>query len=120
MFLLTGNTFNGDISNDIDKQIEYVKLFAKQCLRKQQEFKNIEEICDARVPIVKFFHVATKLNCDVSFKSGLSLYNSKLIAYVVQYDFMYFLLNIDHLDPSPQSPIYPLFVLRCHFSNVYS
>lgn len=56
-----------------------MKLFAKQCRLNWLEFTKIREVCDASVPIVKFYHVPTDLNCNVSFKSGLSLWNSKLI-----------------------------------------
>lgn len=80
---MTGDTFNGKISSNIEKQVSLVKKLAKQCLSKPQIFRNVEQICDARVPIVKFYHIPTKLNCDVSFKSGLSLYNTKLIEYVI-------------------------------------
>lgn len=82
MLIFIGHTFNGEISNDMDKQVNFVKKFAEQCLLKNEEFQNVEQICDTRVPILKFYHVPTKLNCDLSFKSGLSTYNSKLIKYV--------------------------------------
>lgn len=72
------------MARDFDRQVDLVKSFAIQCNLKCDEFKNVEEICDARVPIIKFYHVPTKINCDVSFKSGLSAYNSKLVKYVVQ------------------------------------
>lgn len=62
--------------------MELVKTFTKHCLLKPKVFKNVEEICNARVPIVKFYHIPSKLICDVSFKSGLSVYNTKLIKYV--------------------------------------
>jgi len=82
IFFFSDSTFNGRIANNINLQIYYVKSFAKKCTSKSGEFKNIEEICDARVPILKFYHIPTKLNCDVSFKSGMSLMNTKLIKYI--------------------------------------
>lgn len=84
VFSIKGDTFNGDIANDIDRQVDLVKMFAIKCYLKPDEFKNVEEICDARVPIIKFYHVPTKFNCDISFKSGLSVYKSELIKYIVQ------------------------------------
>lgn len=77
--MYTGNSFNGQISNDVDRQVSLVKYFAQQCNDRTSEFQNVEQICDARVPILKFYHVPTKLNCDLSFKSGLSTSNTKLI-----------------------------------------
>ncbi|VVC37663.1 Hypothetical protein CINCED_3A006454 [Cinara cedri] len=79
LYIDIGHTFNGDIANDIDQQIYLVNLFAEHFLLKPNEFKDVEEVSDARVPIVKFYHIPTKLNCDVSFKSGLSVCNSELI-----------------------------------------
>lgn len=79
IYLETDDTFDGEISNDNDIQVELVKTFTKRCLLKPKVFKNVEEICNARVPIVKFYHIPSKLICDVSFKSGLSVYNTKLI-----------------------------------------
>jgi len=82
LFCLDG-TFDGKIANDNDRQVSLVKKFAGQCRLNSNVFGNIEEVRDARVPIVKFYHLPTQLNCDVSFKSGLSLFNSKLVRYVV-------------------------------------
>lgn len=69
--------------------MDLVNIFAEQCLLNIKEFKNVEKICDAYVPIVKFYHIPTKLNCDVSFKSGLSVYNSKLVKYGLQKNIIY-------------------------------
>lgn len=80
--MFTDNTFNGQISNNA-VQINLVKAFANRCSLYNKKFQNIEKICHARVPIVKFYHVPTKLHCDVSFKSGLSVCNTKLIRYVM-------------------------------------
>lgn len=66
-----------------NKQIHFIKEFAESCSVKYNEFNKVEKICNARVPIIRFYHVPTQLNCDVSFKSGLSLYNSELIKYIV-------------------------------------
>lgn len=81
-FFITDDTFDGELADNIDAQVNLVKLFAKQFLSNGKEFQNVTEVCDARVPIVKFYHIPTQLNCDVSFKSGLSLFNSKLIWYI--------------------------------------
>jgi len=46
---------------------------------KNNEYKNIHQITKAHVPIVKFVHVPTGLSCDLSFKSGISTHNTKLV-----------------------------------------
>jgi len=82
LFCLDG-TFDGKIADDYDIQVSLVKKFVGQCRLNGNVFENIEEVCDARVPIVKFYHLPSQLNCDVSFKSGLNWFNSKLVRYVV-------------------------------------
>lgn len=62
--------------------MELVLQFTKLCLLKPEDFQNVKSICGCRVPIVTFYHVPSKLICDVSFKSGLSTYNTKLIKYL--------------------------------------
>jgi len=79
LYLEIDNTFDGKLADNISMQVNLVKTFATQFLSNDKEFQNVKEVCDARVPIVKFYHVPTQLNCDVSFKSGLSSFNSKLI-----------------------------------------
>lgn len=66
----------------MDIQVKLVKTLTKCCLLSPEEFQNVVEVSSARVPIVKFYHAPTKLICDVSFKSGLSVYNTNLIKYV--------------------------------------
>ncbi|XP_041981374.1 UTP:RNA uridylyltransferase 1-like [Aricia agestis] len=49
-------------------------------------FQNVFAITHAKVPIVKFYHMPTGRNCDVSFKSPAGVENSKLLAYWLQSD----------------------------------
>jgi len=81
-FLFTGASFCRDIANSYDLQVNMVQLFGKQCRLKPHEFRNVEEINDRRVPNIKFYHVPSKFNCVVSFKSEISVWTSKLIKYV--------------------------------------
>lgn len=67
------------MANDKEKQIYLINLFAEKFLLKSKEFTNVIEICETCVPILKFYHEPTQLYCDVSFKSGLGVRNSKLI-----------------------------------------
>lgn len=86
IYLEIDGTFDGEIANDEDIQVELVKTFAERCLSKPKVFQNVESICHCRVPIVTFYHVPSKLICDVSFKSGLSTYNTKLIKFYLSMD----------------------------------
>ncbi|KAJ0175917.1 hypothetical protein K1T71_008091 [Dendrolimus kikuchii] len=51
-----------------------------------QVFTEVISIPRANTPIVKFFHIPTKMNCDVSFKTTLGVQNSKLIAFLLHAD----------------------------------
>jgi DNA polymerase sigma len=78
LFIFTANTFRGQLSHDLNAQEDLVRYFGK-IFRSQSEFKNIQLITAARVPIVKFLHTPSGLHCDLSFKSGLSTHNTKLV-----------------------------------------
>lgn len=79
ILIFSGYTFNGILSDDPSTQEDLVKYFGKVFRSYNKEFKQIQLICSARVPIVKFLHVSSGLYCDLSFKSGLSTHNTKLV-----------------------------------------
>ncbi|XP_003246117.1 terminal uridylyltransferase Tailor-like [Acyrthosiphon pisum] len=79
LYFCIAGTFGGALSSDRDCQKELVRYFGKIFSCQNNEFKYIQPIIRARVPIVKFLHVPTGLYCDLSFKSGLSTQNTKLI-----------------------------------------
>lgn len=49
-------------------------------------FSEILCIPRANTPIVKFFHIPTETNCDLTFKTPLGAHNSKLIAFLLHAD----------------------------------
>lgn len=60
---------------------------AKRILQQYSDtFVEILAIPRANTPIVKLFHVPTKTNCDVTFKTPLGSQNSKLIAFLLHVD----------------------------------
>ncbi|XP_014212816.1 terminal uridylyltransferase Tailor-like [Copidosoma floridanum] len=62
--------------------IAFEKLFAviEKTLRSHSKlFARIITIPMARVPIIKFIYKPTKVNCDLSFKTCLGVYNSQVI-----------------------------------------
>lgn len=77
--IFTGNTFGGELCYDLCAQEDLVRYFGKMFRSNNNEFKQVQLITGARVPIVKFLHVPSSLYCDLSFKSGLSTHNTKLV-----------------------------------------
>lgn len=73
------DTFCGGLSNDLYAQEDLVRYFGKVFRSQKNEYKQIQLITGARVPIVKFLHAPSRLHCDLSFKSGLSTHNTKLV-----------------------------------------
>ncbi|XP_038133260.1 terminal uridylyltransferase 4 isoform X2 [Cyprinodon tularosa] len=59
--------------------INIIKGLARQ-LKKHQGLKNILPITTAKVPIVKFYHIRTGLEGDISLYNTLALYNTRLLA----------------------------------------
>ena len=54
--------------------------------KRRSEFEGVVPIPRARTPIIKFHHVPTSMNCDISFKNGLGLVNSQLINHLLGLD----------------------------------
>ncbi|XP_015377735.1 PREDICTED: terminal uridylyltransferase 7-like [Diuraphis noxia] len=79
LYFSIAGTFGGTLSYDHNGQIKLVRYFGKMLRSKKNEYRNIQQITRAQVPIVKFVHVPTGLNCDLSFKSGISTHNNKLV-----------------------------------------
>ncbi|XP_063828951.1 uncharacterized protein LOC135078283 [Ostrinia nubilalis] len=67
-------------------QINFVQR-AKRILQMYPDvFSEILSIPRANTPIVKFFHVPTETNCDLTFKTPLGAQNSKLVAFLLHAD----------------------------------
>ncbi|CAG5023642.1 unnamed protein product [Parnassius apollo] len=49
-------------------------------------FAELIAIPRAHTPIVKFFHIPTQTNCDLTFKTPLGMQNSRLIAFLLHAD----------------------------------
>ncbi|KAL0879112.1 hypothetical protein ABMA27_004066 [Loxostege sticticalis] len=60
---------------------------AKRILQQYPDvFAEILSIPRANTPIVKFFHIPTATNCDLTFKTPLGAQNSKLVAFMLHAD----------------------------------
>ncbi|CAG9583450.1 unnamed protein product [Danaus chrysippus] len=55
-------------------------------LREPRVFAEVLAIPQAHTPIVKFFHVPTGTNCDVTFKTPLGVHNSRLVSFMLHAD----------------------------------
>uniref|UniRef100_A0A0C9RTJ9 Tut1_1 protein n=1 Tax=Fopius arisanus TaxID=64838 RepID=A0A0C9RTJ9_9HYME len=49
-------------------------------------FTQIVPIPMAKIPVIKFHHTASDMDCDISFKDGLGVHNSQLIKYLLTLD----------------------------------
>lgn len=58
----------------------------RAALEKNNLFTKLKPIPNARVPIIKFVHKTTGLNCDLSFRNTMGIQNSKLIKFLISLD----------------------------------
>ncbi|KAK0088780.1 hypothetical protein PV325_010720 [Microctonus aethiopoides] len=49
-------------------------------------FSQVVPIPLAKIPVIKFHHIPTNTDCDITFKHGLGVHNSQLIKYYVSLD----------------------------------
>lgn len=78
--VISGDCFSGEIADDRSRQLQLIDLFVGASAN-NKEFKGLEVIAEARVPIVRFFHNTTNFKCDMQFRSGLAVFSSKLVKY---------------------------------------
>ncbi|CAG2054913.1 unnamed protein product [Timema podura] len=65
---------------------EMVKTARKQLQGHPYLFRCVLAIPKAKVPLVKFFHRPTEMNCDLSFRNALGVQNSILIRFYLSLD----------------------------------
>lgn len=114
MFVDTGFMYSGMLYQDADSQARFVTRTAKT-LRRHPDFADLFSIPNARTPIVQVFHHPTRLDCDLSFRHGLSVENTEFLKCVIitcsviySYLYLYFsqtmykcatIAEAAHLDP---------------------
>ncbi|XP_057328716.1 speckle targeted PIP5K1A-regulated poly(A) polymerase-like [Microplitis mediator] len=54
--------------------------------RQKTTFTHIIPIPLAKIPVIKFNHIPTNTDCDISFKHGLGVHNSQLIKFLLSLD----------------------------------
>ncbi|XP_018326793.1 uncharacterized protein LOC108738065 [Agrilus planipennis] len=83
VFVDLGGMYNGACFQDAKHQEEFVKRCAKVFRKRSSEFTDINSIPTARTPIVQVYHKLTNIDCDLSFKNGLSVENTKFLKFCV-------------------------------------
>ncbi|XP_065201731.1 uncharacterized protein LOC135832419 [Planococcus citri] len=86
IYLQIDHSFGGGVHENVALQQQLVLYFSNKMRQLPGDYRNIVSIPFARVPIVKFTHTKSNLNCDLSFKSGLSTMNSLLVKTYLKLD----------------------------------
>ncbi|XP_015514209.2 uncharacterized protein LOC107220223 [Neodiprion lecontei] len=74
------STYNGNRNCEDEAYQKHLISTVEQCLYDSTELWEIREtLVSSRTPIIKLHHRPTALSCDVSFKNGLSVENTKLL-----------------------------------------
>lgn len=66
--------------------MEVLKKCDRQLRRKPHLFANIMSIYQARIPVTHMLHLPTMIECDVTCKNMLGVYNSRFLAYLCSLD----------------------------------
>lgn len=75
----TGDMYFGEIYQDSQSQEQFVKKASKVLKSCKEVFSYVVPIPSARTPIVKVHHNYTNLDCDISFRHGLGVENTKFL-----------------------------------------
>lgn len=80
VFVDIGDMYKGTKNQDPKSQEAIVKT-AHKALKKYpgRVFTHVNPVPTARTPIVQVFHTITQLDCDLSFRHGLSIENTKFL-----------------------------------------
>ncbi|KAL1458284.1 hypothetical protein WDU94_008445 [Cyamophila willieti] len=81
---VTGQCYSN--STTYDSQQHFVKKIKRLFFRNNSIFSNILGLTRTKVPIIKVHHKASAINCDISFKNGISIENTKLLCYYLSID----------------------------------
>lgn len=74
-----GDMYFGEKYQDAQSQEQFVKRVAKILKNCKDDFARVFPIPSARTPIVKLYHNYTNLACDLSFRHGLGVENTKFL-----------------------------------------
>ncbi|KAJ9599948.1 hypothetical protein L9F63_009776 [Diploptera punctata] len=80
IFLDTGGMYDGNDRQEPEVQELIVSMTENALKDLSSECSRVESIPKARTPIVRFYHNASKTQCDVAFRHGLGVHNTMLIS----------------------------------------
>nr|XP_015834575.1 PREDICTED: uncharacterized protein LOC663094 isoform X2 [Tribolium castaneum] len=84
VFMDTGDMYLGERQQDAQSQEQIVKKASKVFKAFKDQFHSVVSIPTARTPIVKVHHNFTDLDCDVSFRHGLGVENTKFLRFCME------------------------------------
>ncbi|CAG9766954.1 unnamed protein product [Ceutorhynchus assimilis] len=82
VFVDVGGAYYGKTNQDPFEQVRLIRAAVK--VFKQTEYNHIGQVLTARTPILRLHHKSTNLDCDLSFKHGLSVENTKFLRFCIQ------------------------------------
>ncbi|XP_066154561.1 uncharacterized protein [Euwallacea fornicatus] len=78
VFVEVAGSYFGQKNQDPAGQVTIIRK-AYKILSKDKDYANLVQVLTARTPILRLLHVPTNLACDLSFKHGLSVENTKFL-----------------------------------------
>uniref|UniRef100_A0A1Y1MIX9 C2H2-type domain-containing protein n=2 Tax=Photinus pyralis TaxID=7054 RepID=A0A1Y1MIX9_PHOPY len=84
LFVDLDDMYFGEKNQDSRNQVRYVTDVMKVFVKKPKLFRDLNPIASARTPIVQVYHVPTQLDCDLSFRHGLSVENTKYLRLCIE------------------------------------
>lgn len=83
VFVDTGDMYYGQRNQDPSDQVTLIRKAIK-AFAKNRDYENQHAVSTARTPILKLHYVPLNLDCDLSFKHGLSVENTKFLKYCLE------------------------------------
>ncbi|KAG7199396.1 hypothetical protein KM043_014027 [Ampulex compressa] len=80
IFIDCGVDNNEVNQKQVQEKEQYLQMIYNILYHQTQDWKCLQIILNARIPIIKLLHLSTSLHCDISVKSALSVENTKLIS----------------------------------------
>lgn len=80
-----GDMYTGSKRQSAEEQGDIVKKSSIVFKYHKEDYSCVAAVPGARTPIVKLHHSWTKLDCDISFRHGLGVENTKFLRYMTKY-----------------------------------
>ncbi|XP_022910022.2 uncharacterized protein [Onthophagus taurus] len=84
VFIDIGGIYDGSRFQSADEQANIVLKVGDLLKKNKKQFTNIVTVPGARTPIVRVFHIQTGIDCDISFRHGLSVENTEFIRFCIE------------------------------------